>query len=89
MRTTISLIAIASLSSSAFASYGRYPCNLLNGDGTLSADRNQCLDGVLRNPGAGDKGALPNPTSPECVQDTINGDFACGIAGEALFFRTC
>lgn len=89
MRTTISLIAIASLSSSAFASYGRYPCNLLNGDGTLSADRNQCLDGVLRNPGAGDKGALPNPTAPECVQDTINGDFACGIAGEALFFRTC
>ncbi|GAA5892851.1 hypothetical protein JCM8208_004104 [Rhodotorula glutinis] len=87
MRSVLALASIASLSSVALAQtgYGRFPCNIFNGDGTLSADPNQCLDSALIPPGSADdsgfQGDGVTPTNPECVAFGANLGFFCGIAG--------
>ncbi|BGP57069.1 hypothetical protein JCM8202_006298 [Rhodotorula sphaerocarpa] len=83
MHSTVALAALVAFSGSALASYGRYPCNLINTDGTISADQSQCDAGALITPGGGLKGSLPDPVNSICVQDQINLDYACGISGAA------
>ncbi|BGP39925.1 hypothetical protein JCM10450v2_003904 [Rhodotorula kratochvilovae] len=70
------------------AAYGRFPCYIINGDGTKSADPSQCLDNNLVNPGGADgasglKGDQPTPVSPVCTLAPETGDYYCGIAGAA------
>ncbi|GAA5860012.1 hypothetical protein JCM8547_003058 [Rhodosporidiobolus lusitaniae] len=87
MRSAILLASLASLSSVAFAQgegYGRFPCTIVNGDGTLSPDQSQCATGLLVSPGSGDGGSQgdnPTPIDPTCFQDGASGRYFCGIAG--------
>ncbi|BGP14713.1 hypothetical protein JCM10213_002758 [Rhodosporidiobolus nylandii] len=90
MRTSIALASLASLAGLAAAQtgYGRFPCTIVNGDGTFSADQSQCADANLVAPGTGDgvenadpQGDLPNPTNAQCVQQLETGAYFCGIAG--------
>lgn len=77
MHSTVALAALVAFSGSALASYGRYPCNLINTDGTISADQSQCAASALITPGGGLKGSLSDPVNSICVQDQINLDYAC------------
>ncbi|GAA5873761.1 hypothetical protein JCM8547_005942 [Rhodosporidiobolus lusitaniae] len=82
-----SLAALARLAS-AQTGYGRFPCTIVNGDNTLSADQTQCADAFLVLPGSGDptsitQGDQPAPTSPQCQQQIETGAYFCGIAGAA------
>ncbi|GAA6050916.1 hypothetical protein JCM3770_002536 [Rhodotorula araucariae] len=91
MHGALALASLASLATVGFAQiptgYGRFPCTLVNGDGTFSADQNQCADDLLLNPAGepspdvGIQGAEPNPTGAECVREEETGGFFCGIAG--------
>ncbi|GAA6000449.1 hypothetical protein JCM10207_008016 [Rhodosporidiobolus poonsookiae] len=90
MRTAIVLSSIASLASVAVAQgYGRFPCTIVNGDGTFSPDQTQC-DPPLVVPGSGTgtpgldpQGDTPGPTSSVCTLDGTSGRYFCGIAGAA------
>ncbi|BGP38399.1 hypothetical protein JCM10450v2_002344 [Rhodotorula kratochvilovae] len=86
MRSALAIASLVSLSSVALAQsgYGRFPCTLFNGDGTLSPDPNQCLDGALIAPGFGDgstgfQGDEPNPTGAECVPVGGGAGYFCGV----------
>ncbi|EGU12710.1 Glycoprotein gp2 [Rhodotorula toruloides ATCC 204091] len=91
-RLKVASVLVASSSSSwsyttAAAGYGRFQCTLVNGDGTFSADPNQCADAALIPTGTNDptspyQGDQPPPTGAQCVQD-LNGRYYCGIAGAA------
>ncbi|GAA5821077.1 hypothetical protein JCM11251_001951 [Rhodosporidiobolus azoricus] len=82
-----SVLAISALAGFAAAQtgYGRFPCTLVNGDGSFSANQGLCANDVLIAPGtndvnADDQGNKPNPVDSECVQADQGGYF-CGIAG--------
>ncbi|GAA5976591.1 hypothetical protein JCM11641_001349 [Rhodosporidiobolus odoratus] len=89
MRSTLILASLASLSSVALAQngYGRFPCTIVNGDGTYSADQTQCANDALIAPGAdttedtGNQGDGPTPVNPVCAIDSQSGLYYCGIAG--------
>ncbi|GAA5934912.1 uncharacterized protein JCM15063_003100 [Sporobolomyces koalae] len=87
MRSTIAIASLLSLSTFAVAqNYGRFPCTIVNGDGTFSPDQSQCGSDFLVAPGTGDGGSQgdnPVPTSPQCTQDAATGRYYCGIAGAA------
>ncbi|BGP14504.1 hypothetical protein JCM10213_003090 [Rhodosporidiobolus nylandii] len=92
MRTAFIAASLASIASVAVAQtgYGRFPCTIVNGDGTFSADQNQCADANLIAPGSGDgvpgeaaQGDTPSPTNAQCVEETETGAYFCGIAGAA------
>ncbi|GAA5935684.1 uncharacterized protein JCM15063_001772 [Sporobolomyces koalae] len=91
MRSTfaaVSVLSLASVAAAAGATYGRFSCTIVNGDGTYSPDQSQCADANLAAPGAneadtGNQGDRPNPTNAQCVQQTESGAYACGIAGAA------
>ncbi|GAA5993255.1 hypothetical protein JCM10908_004534 [Rhodotorula pacifica] len=66
--------------------FGRFPCTIVNGDGTFSADQNQCQNKNLIAPGTGlggtgNQGDGLTPINPECVQEPGTGAYACGIGG--------
>ncbi|GAA5887283.1 hypothetical protein JCM6882_002474 [Rhodosporidiobolus microsporus] len=90
MRTTLILASLASLSSVALAQqngYGRFPCTIVNGDGTFSPDQSQCANANLIAPGAntpedtGNQGDGVTPVDPVCTIDSASGLYFCGIAG--------
>ncbi|GAA5828391.1 hypothetical protein JCM11251_006224 [Rhodosporidiobolus azoricus] len=90
MRSVLALASIASLSSFAAAQvsgYGRFPCTLINGDGTLSADPSLCAPDALILPGSGDptsdaQGDQPIPTGTlRCVQIEETQGYYCGVDG--------
>ncbi|GAA5943666.1 hypothetical protein JCM3775_001327 [Rhodotorula graminis] len=90
MHATLALASLASLASIALAQipsgYGRFPCTLVNGDGTFSADPNQCADDALINPAGvaddtGIQGSAANPTGAMCTLEAETGAYFCGIAG--------
>ncbi|GAA5845477.1 hypothetical protein JCM5353_000038 [Sporobolomyces roseus] len=85
MRSTLAIVSLLSLSTFAVAqNYGRFPCTIVNGDGTFSADPNQCQNDALAAPGSGEGGTQgdnPNPVNPTCAQDAATGQYYCGIAG--------
>ncbi|GJN87199.1 hypothetical protein Rhopal_000144-T1 [Rhodotorula paludigena] len=87
MRSAIALLSVVSLASVAVAQdYGRFPCSLVNGDGTLSPDPNQCLDDALIPPGDPTSGTGfqidgPTPTGATCARAGQSGAYYCGIAG--------
>ncbi|GAA5939869.1 uncharacterized protein JCM15063_004330 [Sporobolomyces koalae] len=66
--------------------YGRFPCTIVNGDGTFSPDSTQCAPDRLVNPGAdnddtGNQGDRTTPTDPVCTKEIETGAYFCGIAG--------
>ncbi|GAA5829221.1 hypothetical protein JCM5353_000963 [Sporobolomyces roseus] len=88
MRSTIAVASLVSLAGlvAAQSTYGRFPCTIVNGDGTFSADPSQCSADNLVNPGqneagTGVQGDGPTPVNPECVMELESGAYACGIAG--------
>ncbi|GAA5875999.1 hypothetical protein JCM1840_006242 [Sporobolomyces johnsonii] len=88
MRTAVLAVSLASLAGLAAAQtgYGRFPCTIVNGDGTFSPDQTQCADSALVTPGAdengtGAQGDRPNPTNAVCTEETATGAYFCGIAG--------
>ncbi|GAA5901879.1 hypothetical protein JCM6882_008698 [Rhodosporidiobolus microsporus] len=90
MRSVLALVSLASIASFAAAQtgYGRFPCTLVNGDGTFSADQSQCANDALIAPGANDpesdaQGDGVNPVDAECVIESESGAYFCGIAGAA------
>ncbi|GAA6034871.1 hypothetical protein JCM8097_009341 [Rhodosporidiobolus ruineniae] len=94
MRTVLALAAAASFSSAVLAQtvpagYGRFPCTIVNGDGTFSPDPSQCAAGNLVAPGTGtgnqdgNQGDGVLPTTPACQQEPTTGAYYCGIQGAA------
>ncbi|BGO97020.1 Antifreeze glycopeptide AFGP polyprotein [Rhodotorula toruloides ATCC 204091] len=92
MRTVFAAASIASFASLAAAQsiqgYGRFPCTIVNGDGTFSPDLNQCVDGNLIVPGTNDptsiyQGDHPAPSNSGCVIEPAPGAYFCGIFGAA------
>ncbi|GAA5969703.1 hypothetical protein JCM11641_008010 [Rhodosporidiobolus odoratus] len=90
MRSVLALSTVASLAGIAAAQsgYGRFPCTVVNGDGTFSPDATQCTDLVA--PGTGDgvpgvdmQGDLPAPTGAACQIEEETGSYFCGIDGAA------
>ncbi|GAA5821036.1 hypothetical protein JCM11251_001932 [Rhodosporidiobolus azoricus] len=82
-----SVLAISALAGFAAAQtgYGRFPCTLVNGDGTFSANQDLCANDALIAPGANDangeaQGDGVNPVDAECVV-APQGGYYCGIAG--------
>ncbi|GAA5828394.1 hypothetical protein JCM11251_006225 [Rhodosporidiobolus azoricus] len=93
MRSVLALATLASFSTFAAAQvtgYGRFPCTIVNGDGTLSPDQTQCADANLIVPGTGTgtpdvdaQGDLPPATGAVCAQIIETQGYFCGIAGAA------
>ncbi|GAA5827338.1 hypothetical protein JCM5353_007547 [Sporobolomyces roseus] len=95
MRFSLALISLVSFAglASAQTGYGRFPCSIVNGDGTFSPDPTQCEEANLVNPGSntadtGIQGDRPNPISPVCVQQLETGAYFCGSAGASCFDDT-
>ncbi|GAA5901808.1 hypothetical protein JCM6882_008679 [Rhodosporidiobolus microsporus] len=83
-----SVLALSALAGAVVAQtgYGRFPCTIVNGDGTFSADQTQCANDNLIAPGADtadavNQGDFPNPVDSQCVIETESGAYFCGIAG--------
>lgn len=81
-----SVLALAALTGNGPAGYGRFPCTLLNGDGTYSPDASQCTAAKLIVPGTGlggtgFKGDEPKPITPVCTLEPASGLYYCGIDG--------
>ncbi|GAA6005820.1 hypothetical protein JCM11491_004022 [Sporobolomyces phaffii] len=90
MRSAFAAVSVLSLASLAAAQtgYGRFPCTIVNGDGTYSQDQSQCASGNLVNPGSGEsntgvQGDRPNPVDPVCVQQLETTAWFCGSVGAA------
>ncbi|BGO90382.1 hypothetical protein NBRC10512v2_002361 [Rhodotorula toruloides] len=92
MRTVFAAASIASFASLAAAQsiqgFGRFPCTVVNGDGTFSPDQTQCADANLIVPGTNDptsvyQGDHPAPTGSQCVMEAATGAYFCGIVGAA------
>ncbi|GAA5871762.1 hypothetical protein JCM16303_000857 [Sporobolomyces ruberrimus] len=88
MRSTIAALSVLSFAGLAAAQtgYGRFPCTIVNGDNTFSADPSQCANDLLVNPGAnedgtGIQGDRVTPVDPVCTQELESGAYFCGIAG--------
>ncbi|GAA6008257.1 hypothetical protein JCM10207_000056 [Rhodosporidiobolus poonsookiae] len=90
MRAAFTLASLASLAGLAAAQggYGRFPCTVVNGDGTFSGDQSQCSGLVA--PGSGEgvagtdsQGDIAPPTGAVCTMETESGAYFCGIAGAA------
>ncbi|GAA5996134.1 hypothetical protein JCM5350_000499 [Sporobolomyces pararoseus] len=87
MRSTFAAVSVLSLASLAAAqrTYGRFPCTIVNGDGTFSPDQSQCANDNLVAPGAADGSGFQSdgltPVDPVCTLETETGAYACGIAG--------
>ncbi|GAA5820376.1 hypothetical protein JCM10212_002726 [Sporobolomyces blumeae] len=88
MRSVLAAGVLASLAGlvAAQTGYGRFPCTVVNGDGTFSPQQSQCDDANLVNPGASDnslmnQGDRVNPTNAQCTMETETGAYFCGIAG--------
>ncbi|GAA6058790.1 hypothetical protein JCM10212_001906 [Sporobolomyces blumeae] len=86
MRSVIAAASLLSLASIAAAQsgYGRFPCTVVNGDGTFSPQQSQCTN--LVNPGSneegtGNQGDRTTPINPVCAKETETGAYFCGIAG--------
>ncbi|GAA5864078.1 hypothetical protein JCM8547_005128 [Rhodosporidiobolus lusitaniae] len=85
MRSVAILLSLAGLAA-AQSGYGRFPCTIVNGDNSFSADQTQCASDLLVNPGSGagdtgNQGDGATPVNPQCVQETESGAYFCGIAG--------
>lgn len=88
---TASLVSFAGIASAAVPTvigYGRFPCTIVNGDGTYSPDPSQCLNANLVAPGAdtdgtGAQGDGVTPVDPVCSQQLETSGYYCGIAGAA------
>ncbi|POY72685.1 hypothetical protein BMF94_4514 [Rhodotorula taiwanensis] len=81
-----SILTLASLAANGPAGYGRFPCTLINGDGTFSPDPNQCTAAKMIVPGTGTggtgfKGDEPKPVTPVCTLEVASGLYYCGIDG--------
>ncbi|GAA5886463.1 hypothetical protein JCM16303_001418 [Sporobolomyces ruberrimus] len=90
VRSILAASALLSLAGlvAAQTGYGRFPCTIVNGDETFSADPTQCASGNLVNPGADAEGTdiqgdRTTPTDPVCTQELESGAYFCGIAGAA------
>ncbi|GAA6063426.1 hypothetical protein JCM10212_002612 [Sporobolomyces blumeae] len=88
MRSTFAAVTLASLAGLAAAQtgYGRFPCTVVNGDGTFSPQQSQCDASALVNPGSneagtGNQGDRPNPVDAMCTMENESGAYFCGIAG--------
>ncbi|GAA6008250.1 hypothetical protein JCM10207_000053 [Rhodosporidiobolus poonsookiae] len=91
MRSVLALISAASLAGLAAAQsgYGRFPCTIVNGDGTFSADQTQCTNllatgaNIPRDQVDADvyQGDTASPVGAQCVRETESGAYFCGIAG--------
>ncbi|GAA6014196.1 hypothetical protein JCM10207_006129 [Rhodosporidiobolus poonsookiae] len=87
LRSVVALSALAGLAA-AQTGYGRFPCTIVNGDGTFSADQTQCSNLVAPGSGTGTpavdaQGDLPVPVGATCQIETESGAYFCGIAGAA------
>ncbi|GAA6027301.1 hypothetical protein JCM8097_002573 [Rhodosporidiobolus ruineniae] len=87
-RLVAALAATAISLVSAQTGYGRFPCTIVNGDGSYSPDQTQCADGALMAPRADDPGAdvqgdRASPTGAICQLEQESGAYFCGIAGAA------
>ncbi|GAA5953109.1 hypothetical protein JCM3765_007412 [Sporobolomyces pararoseus] len=85
MRSTVAIASLLSLSTFAVAqNYGRFPCTIVNGDGTFSPDQSQCSSDLLVPPGSGaggTQGDNPTPVDPVCFQNAATGQYYCGTQG--------
>ncbi|GAA5844178.1 hypothetical protein JCM3766R1_003282 [Sporobolomyces carnicolor] len=88
MRSAFVAASVLSLASIAAAQsgYGRFPCTIVNDDGTFSPDASQCSNDALVNPGdnvdnTGNQGDRVTPVNPQCAQELESGAYFCGIAG--------
>ncbi|GAA6041822.1 hypothetical protein JCM8097_007181 [Rhodosporidiobolus ruineniae] len=93
MRSVLALASVATFAGLAAAQtatatgYGRFPCTLVNGDGSFSPNQALCADDVLIAPGADStdagvgQGDRVSPTNSQCVQELESGAYFCGIAG--------
>ncbi|GAA6027270.1 hypothetical protein JCM8097_002543 [Rhodosporidiobolus ruineniae] len=84
------LVLLPAVVSAQQAGYGRFPCSLVNADGTFSPDPSKCLASALTAPGdqsgnwAGVQGDGVNPVQSECVMELETGSYFCGIVGSHL-----
>ncbi|GAA5910768.1 hypothetical protein JCM6882_002073 [Rhodosporidiobolus microsporus] len=67
---------------------GRFPCTIVNGDGTFSPNQIACSDSDLIAPGDNDPNAFtqgdqPSPVGSQCVLAPEFGTYFCGWAGAA------
>ncbi|GAA5989165.1 hypothetical protein JCM11641_002545 [Rhodosporidiobolus odoratus] len=87
MRSVLALSTIASLAglASAQSGYGRFPCTIINGDNTFSADQSQCNDLISPGSGVADgtQGNNPPPVGAACQIEEETGAYFCGIDGAA------
>ncbi|BGP23542.1 antifreeze glycopeptide AFGP polyprotein [Rhodotorula toruloides] len=90
MRTIFVAASLASFASLAAAQsiqgFGRFPCTIVNGDGTFSRDPTQCANANLIVPGSGDptsvyQGDHPAPVNSTCSMEPTTGAYFCGTAG--------
>ncbi|GAA5844255.1 hypothetical protein JCM9279_001741 [Rhodotorula babjevae] len=95
MRSSFAVASLATLASLAAAQstsgvplgYGRFPCTIVNADGTFSPDASLCADAKLVAPGlatgnaGGTQGDGVNPTGAQCVLQAETGAYFCGLAG--------
>ncbi|GAA6011320.1 hypothetical protein JCM10207_008298 [Rhodosporidiobolus poonsookiae] len=88
MLRTLALASALVGFAAAQSGYGRFPCTVVNGDGTFSADQTQCTGLVapgsgVGTPGVDAQGDLPVPVGATCQIETETGAYFCGIAGAA------
>ncbi|GAA6041805.1 hypothetical protein JCM8097_007169 [Rhodosporidiobolus ruineniae] len=92
MRSVLALASVATFAGLAAAQtatatgYGRFPCTLVNGDGSFSPNQALCADDALIAPGADSADAVTqgdrvSPTGSVCTLETESGAYFCGIAG--------
>ncbi|GAA5981587.1 hypothetical protein JCM11641_004106 [Rhodosporidiobolus odoratus] len=89
MRSAVFLPTLASFASLAVAQtgYGRFPCTVVNDDGTVSPDASMCNN--LTSPGSGEglagagQGDTPAPAGAACKMEEETGAYFCGIDGAA------
>ncbi|BGP20097.1 hypothetical protein JCM10213_002652 [Rhodosporidiobolus nylandii] len=91
MRSALALSSVAALASvvAAQTGYGRFPCTVVNNDGSYSPNQQLCEPGYITAPGtgagndAGVQGDGVTPTNSVCTMETESGAYFCGIAGAA------
>ncbi|GAA5838945.1 hypothetical protein JCM11251_003746 [Rhodosporidiobolus azoricus] len=70
------------------AGAGRFPCTVVNSDGSFSPDQSLCANSHLFAPGSNDpnaslQGDRPNPVDSMCVLSSESGTYFCGGPGAA------
>ncbi|GAA6027275.1 hypothetical protein JCM8097_002548 [Rhodosporidiobolus ruineniae] len=80
------LVLLLPALAAAQTGYGRFPCTLVNGDGTYSPNQAACTSptptGSEAGPNAG-QGEGYTPVGSICTQEVETGAYFCGIAGAA------